>query len=323
MKKKKHQVVDHDELVRVYRKALLAGLPLEKIEEKVNKLAQRSRVTEDLEENDDTQGLEHLKNMTPKLLRVGATFLPLGFLFLGLFLIGSATLPIMSYYINTLPTIRAKQLASPIPQDQVLDVTPLIVAQAQTLEGDVYGTDVEEDEGPVIIDAKLDYTNLSNWFGDTALPEIQGESSLAEEVTEYSVDIPKLNIENAVVKVGGTDLNNNLIHYAGTAQPGQPGSPVIFGHSILRQFYNPSESNPRRYKSIFSTIMTLKKGDEIYVTLGNVKYTYVVQELTEVQPTDVYILNQRYDDRQLKLVTCVPEGTYLRRGVVTAQLVKN
>jgi sortase (surface protein transpeptidase) len=46
-----------------------------------------------------------------------------------------------------------------------------------------------------------------------------------------------------------------------------------------------------------------------------------VQEKTEDKPTDVYILNQQYDAARLKLVTCTPEGTYLRRGVVTAQLV--
>ena len=117
-------------------------------------------------------------------------------------------------------------------------------------------------------------------------------------------------------------MNKSLIAFPGTALPGEYGAPVIFGHSVLRQFYNPNEKNPRRYNSIFSTIMTLKNGDQIYVTHDNIKYTYVVQEKTEVKPTDVYILNQKYDAAHLKLVTCTPEGTYLRRGVVTAQLVK-
>jgi LPXTG-site transpeptidase (sortase) family protein len=68
--------------------------------------------------------------------------------------------------------------------------------------------------------------------------------------------------------------------------------------------------------------MTLENGDRIYLTYDNVKYTYVVQGKTEVKPDDTFILAQRIDVRQLKLVTCVPEGTVLRRGVVTAQLVK-
>jgi sortase (surface protein transpeptidase) len=39
-----------------------------------------------------------------------------------------------------------------------------------------------------------------------------------------------------------------------------------------------------------------------------------------VKPEDVFILEQNYEEKTLKLVTCVPEGTYLRRGVITATL---
>lgn len=317
---KKKQVVNQEELIKLYRKALAAGVSLDKIEAKVSKLVMRSTVVGNLEDDFDQESLVRLKNKTPKLLRVGATFLPLFFLLIGIFLIGSVTMPIMGYYINDLPTMRAQQLASPIPQDQVLDVNPILVARANTEEGEFFGTAINDDSGPVIINAKLDYTNLSNWFTDLT-PSVEARNMMDQEESEYILEIPKLDIFNAVVKVGGTDLNESLIHYEGTAPPGQLGSPVIFGHSILRQFYNPKETNPRRYKSIFSTIMTLQKGDEIHVIRGNVKYTYVVQDKTEVQPTDVYILNQQYDERKLKLVTCVPEGTYLRRGVITAQLI--
>jgi LPXTG-site transpeptidase (sortase) family protein len=143
-----------------------------------------------------------------------------------------------------------------------------------------------------------------------------------EQVQEYTIDIPTLNITNAVIKVGGSNLDESLIAYPGTAMPGEFGAPVIFGHSVLRQFYNPSEKNPRRYNSIFSTIMTLKPGDKIYVTADGVKYTYLVQDKSEVKPEDVYILNQDFGSKKLKLVTCTPEGTYLRRGVITAQLIQ-
>jgi LPXTG-site transpeptidase (sortase) family protein len=195
-----------------------------------------------------------------------------------------------------------------------MDVTPLVVTQVQAYEEPAYNTT------PKIIAMELDYTNLTNWFQTPDGQKLAfGDQSLPEDT--YTVDIPKLNITNAVVLMGGSDLNKSLIAYPGTAKPGDLGAPVVFGHSVLRQFYNPSEKNSRRYTSIFSTIMTLKKGDEIFVTHDGVKYTYIVQEKTEVKPTDVYILNQQYDAARLKLVTCTPEGTYLRRGVVTAQLV--
>ena len=213
-----------------------------------------------------------------------------------------------------MPEVQLSQLISPIPQEQVMDVTPLVVTQVQAYEETTYNTT------PKIIDIELDYTNLNNWFQPANGEKLAfGNDSIPED--EYTIDIPKLNVSNAVVKMGGTDLNKSLIAYPGTAKPGEKGAPVVFGHSVLRQFYNPSEKNSRRYNSIFSTIMTLKNGDEIFVTHEGVKYTYIVQEKTEVKPTDVYILAQQYDAARLKLVTCTPEGTYLRRGVVTAQLV--
>jgi sortase A len=176
---------------------------------------------------------------------------------------------------------------------------------------------------PIVVDTKLDYTNLNNWFADGTLPMIKQPEEIDTSVTEYRLDIPKVDISNAIVKVGSDNLNKSLAQYQGTALPGKAGSPVIFGHSVLRQFYNPKETNPRRYMSIFSKIMTLQKGDRIYLTVNGAQYTYIVEEKTEVKPIDTYILAQRYDVKQLKLVTCVPEGTYLRRGVVTARLLTN
>lgn len=324
MSKNKRQVVDQKDLIKLYRQALRDGVPLDKIEKKVEKLAHRVQLTESREVAEDKQRNEQLKqSRMPKAIRLGAAVVPLAFLGVGLFLVGSAVMPIVGYYVNTLPDIRANQLASPIPQEDILDVTPLIVAQASVGKGaEVADEDFGEKSGPVIIDIKLDYTNLSNWFNDEDLHDLTPVELPEELPQEYALEIPKLNISEANVQVGGTDLNKSLIQYPGTAMPGKAGSPVVFGHSVLRQFYNPKETNPRRYNSIFSTIMTLEKGDKIYLKHGNVKYTYMVQEKSEVKPTDTYILSQRYDVRQLKLVTCVPEGTYLRRGVVTAQLVK-
>jgi sortase A len=67
--------------------------------------------------------------------------------------------------------------------------------------------------------------------------------------------------------------------------------------------------------------MTLDEGDEILVDYDGIQYVYKVREKVEVQPEDVFILQQKLNNRELKLITCVPEGTYLRRGVVIAELV--
>jgi LPXTG-site transpeptidase (sortase) family protein len=314
--------VNQAELIQFYRRALLAGVPLDQLDRKVKRLLERSHTSQSQEHQDDQKRDKRLIAAIPRAIRFGATMVPIVLIALGVSLVGSAVMPIFGYYLYTVPQMRATDLLAPIPRENVLDVMPLVIAEAKTNdEEDAVDEGKDTDMGPIVVDTKLDYTNLSNWFGDGGLPQLSKRTQDDEKIIEYRIDIPKVDIANAMVTVGGDNLNNGLIQYQGTSLPGKAGSPVIFGHSVLRQFYNPKESNPRRYTSIFSKIMTLQKGDKIYVTVGNAKYTYVVQEKSQVKPTDTFILSQRYDAKQLKLVTCVPEGTYLYRGVVTAQLI--
>ena len=305
------------DLVKVYREALMEGVPLDKIEEKVGRLSARFQVAEEKEQEEVAYKKKNFRQAIPRALRMGAAILPTLLLLVGIGLVGSATFPILAYYVGDFSG-NLTELKAPIPPEDLLEVTPLVVADAQAEGGEEFGTEVVPDQGPVMLNSALDYTDLSNWFQGLEGVDFQA----SQEVVTYTIDIPKVNVKDAEVIVGGTDLNRSLIQYPGTALPGQPGAPVIFGHSVLRQFYNPQLTNPRRYNSIFSYIMTLEAGDKIYVTQDNVRYTYVVQSKSEVKPTDTYILSQRYDNRLLRLVTCVPEGTYLRRGVITAQLVK-
>lgn len=307
--------VDKRELLQVYRQALLSNVPLVKLDQKVADLSKRSLANQSFEKELDQKIANNFWQRIPQFVKVGAAAMPLIFILIGIALAGFAAWPVISQFLPT--EIFAKtELLSPLSSNQLSATRNLVFAKSNIVDENKLPTKVAPSE-PVMLDYSLDYLNLSNWFGD-------GAAALAEEyrVEEYRLDIPAVDISNAKVRVGGTDLNKSLIAYPGTALPGEPGAPVIFGHSVLRQFYNPSEKNPRRYGSIFSKIMTLKPGDKIYVTYNNVKYTYEVQSNTEVQPTDTFILAQRYDTRQLKLVTCVPEGTVLRRGIVIAQLVK-
>jgi LPXTG-site transpeptidase (sortase) family protein len=314
MKKNNQPQIDKKKLLKVYREAVAKDLPLEKIDKKVLDSLQRKEVNSKFEEKADQQQEEKLWQKIPKFVRVGAAFVPLILIVVGVFLAGSAIWPIVSHYLPMKQNkTESGKLLSPVASSQISDSRDVVFASETDEE---FGQEVLDE--PIMIDEELDYTDLSNWFDEkhdlTALIENQFD--------EYILDIPELDLENATVRVGGTDLNKSLIQYPGTSLPGQSGAPVIFGHSVLRQFYNPSQENNRRYMSIFSMIMTLDEGDEIYVTYNNVKYKYLVEGHTEVHPDDTFILAQRQDSRQLKLVTCVPEGTTLRRGVVTAKLVK-
>ena len=159
-----------------------------------------------------------------------------------------------------------------------------------------------------------DYTKASNWF----IGGVEKEDFQISKVSFYTISIPKLKIENATVAIGGEDLSEHLIQYPGTALPGKRGNAVIFGHSILPRFYNPKD-----YISIFSLLPTVKKGDEVKVYYDGISYLYAVEDVFEVYPTDVQVLEQNSSDSYLTLVTCTPPGDPRKpkRLIVRAKIV--
>jgi len=164
------------------------------------------------------------------------------------------------------------------------------------------------------VGSKVDYTQASNWFQGGAAKEDFSTS----KVDYYTITIPRLKINSGTVAIGGEDLSKSLIQYPGTALPGKRGNSVIFGHSILPIFYD-----PKNYISIFSLLPTLKKGDIIYISYDGVSYTYQVETMFEVLPTDIQVLDQDSTDSFLTLVTCVPPGNPAKpkRLVVRARVV--
>jgi len=162
-------------------------------------------------------------------------------------------------------------------------------------------------------EGSLDYTKASNWFIGS-----EKVNFTSNHVSYYTLSIPKLKIDDATVAIGGEDLTKSLIQYPGTALPGKRGNAVIFGHSVLPIFYNPKD-----YISIFSTLPNLKKGDPIQIIYDGVTYNYKVENLFEVMPTDIQVLEQNESDSFLTLVTCVPPGDPRnpKRLVVRARIV--
>lgn len=322
-KSKSQPPVDSDvqqQLVQLARRALMSGVSVEELREHIAQQVAKLSVTSHIEEAQVQQRPALIKRRLPATVRLGALLVPMLLFGVGVYLIGSAVVPILGYYTDDTQRFTQTELITPIPRYQVMDVTPLVIME--NAQDSLTLNDLENPNSIEVVSDALDYTNLTNWFSQQQVTELT-ERVADGPLQEYLVSIPTVNVEDARVAIGGTHLDESLIAYPGTALPGEYGAPVIFGHSVLRQFYNPSSKNPRRYNSIFSYIMTLKEGeDKIYVTADGVTYTYVVQQKAEVKPEDVYILTQQYDARRLKLVTCVPEGTYLRRGVVTAQLVE-
>ncbi|MBI3396935.1 sortase [Candidatus Woesebacteria bacterium] len=146
---------------------------------------------------------------------------------------------------------------------------------------------------------KGDLTKASNWFVGGA----SGKDFNSNKVFSYTISIPKLKIQDATVIIGSEDLSKSLVQYPTAVSPGRVGNTVVFGHSALPLFFD-----PKRYTTIFSTLPTLKKGDQIEVRYDGVTYLYRVENMFEVLPTDLSVLSQNMDDSYLTLITCTPPG---------------
>jgi sortase A len=226
-------------------------------------------------------------------------------MFLGIAIITSVAWPIISFQLLVAP--KFAKILEPIPNSSV----QYGINRAKTGLNNVASNTVQKVKAQVNDNTTVDYTKASNWF-----PQLKQENT-GNNGNYYNINIPKLGIENSKAIVGGDDLSESLIHYGGTALPGEYGNSVIFGHSTLPFFYD-----PENYTTIFSTLPSLNKGDEIFAERDGIKYKYIVEEMIVVRPKDVQILEQRFDDSYLTLVTCVPPGTYRDRLVVRARLQK-
>ena len=135
--------------------------------------------------------------------------------------------------------------------------------------------------------------------------------------------IPKINLAVPVVYgVTSTDtatvqsaLNDGVVHYADTAQPGQDGNLVIIGHSSENIF------NPGRYKYPFVLLHKLAIGDTFYIQKDGKRYVYVIYKREIVSPFTVSVLGTQDKPATATLITCDPPGTSTNRLVLVGEQI--
>ncbi|MFA9288869.1 MAG: sortase [Weeksellaceae bacterium] len=206
--------------------------------------------------------------------------------------------PMISFEIYARLFIR-QNTASPIPIDSV----------ASSLQ---FAESVFADT-PVLSSNLRDFTHANAWFPVKTV----NAAETGIDVSEYTLSIPKLNLSDLKVEVGGDDLSKSLIHYLPTSKPGQYGNVAIFGHSTLPQLYNKTD-----YKTIFTYLPQMENGDTVIVDVEGKKYEYEVYDMFIVSPKEVSVIEPKFNAAYMTLITCVPPGTYLNRLVVKAKLKK-
>ncbi|MCL4364530.1 sortase [Patescibacteria group bacterium] len=218
------------------------------------------------------------------------------FLIVGALLLFWSFYPIVSFEVYSRLFLK-RDINTPVPDGD----SPSSLSQASSVLGtfNIFSNNLR------------DYTQASLWF-----PSLSQANTLSTlSVKHYTLSIPKLNIENANVTVGGEDLSKSLIHYLPKSLPGEYGNVVIFGHSTLPQLYNPKD-----YKTIFTYLPSLDKGDIIKIKMNDIEYDYQVYDMYVINPDQISVLDQQKDGSYLTLITCVPPGTWLQRFVIKAKL---
>ena len=140
---------------------------------------------------------------------------------------------------------------------------------------------------------------------------------------ESKIIIPKINVEVPVVfELGSIEeddiqdaLEDGVVHYATTPNPGEIGNSVIVGHSSNNIL------NAGKYKFAFVLLNRLENEDIFYVQRGGVRYTYKIYKTEIVQPTEVSVLDTQERANTITLITCDPPGTSINRLIITAEQI--
>ncbi len=246
------------------------------------------------------------RNNTPKQYSRGTLFLldtvRFGGTFASLFVVLFVSLNFQSFwsiahsYVDPLASIASgKQLAAALDQNlsDKLKRVPALATAGGSSDLTAFLPEVGPPEDRLII-PKLDLN----------VPIVIPPSTdlLAENWTALEEDIQK-------------GLQDGVVHYPGTARPGQAGNFFVTGHSSYFPW------SPGKYKSVFARLGELDVGDEYWVYYGGDKYRYVISEKKEIKPSDVSVLDQPVSKRVSTLMTCTPVGTTLRRLIIEAQEV--
>jgi LPXTG-site transpeptidase (sortase) family protein len=169
------------------------------------------------------------------------------------------------------------------------------------------------------------WSNIKFFF---VKPQVELSEDLKQPVPKQKIEPNLLIIETLGIKVPVVyteesnepawqeALKRGVVHFAGTAKPGEYGNVYIFGHS---SDYAWSGGD---YKTVFALLPHIQNGSEIIISdwAGNV-FKYKVKETKVVNPDDLSVLDQKnYEKKILTLQTSYPIGTALRRFIVMAEI---
>ena len=176
------------------------------------------------------------------------------------------------------------------------------------------------ESGPIVTsDALPPVTSGSTDAEMHVVPVLSGKPPVAAALPARRLIIPTLGLDTKIIQLGTKLDRRGLLawetapfavgQHKGLAGPGQNGNMVLSGH-----ISSPSEG------AIFHHLPDVKVGQGVIVATEERQYLYRVTDVRVVTPDEVSVLDQTADPTAT-LITCVPDGIYSHRLVVTARLV--
>ena len=157
--------------------------------------------------------------------------------------------------------------------------------------------------------------NGNEWhMSETQKMEYESRLTFSSTGVMGYIDIPKISVKLPIYH--GTSesvLQTSIGHLAETSLPvgGKGSHCVLSGHRGL-----PSSK-------LFSDLDKMVQGDTFTLSVLNETYTYQVDQIRVVEPTDLRELTIRPDMDLCTLVTCTPYGVNSHRLLVRGHRVKN
>lgn len=153
---------------------------------------------------------------------------------------------------------------------------------------------------------------------ETEAPQYEEVSVAVPEIVipKIGVDAPIIFPQSRDENILNTALASGVVHYPGSALPGETGNAFIFGHSTgLTVVHN------KNYE-IFNRVKELKTGDVIKIRMGSREYLYLIKTL-EVKAADDARIDLVTEKKLLTLSTCRIIGGKESRYVVTAEFLRS
>lgn len=131
------------------------------------------------------------------------------------------------------------------------------------------------------------------------------EDEVIGRIKIASIDLDILLLEGESKK----NLKLGATHMLGTAYPGQKGNCVIAGHRNYT------------FGSMFNRLGEVKLEDKITVEVEENTYHYEVTDIKIIEPTQLEVLQQPKEERELTLLTCHPIHVGNKRLVIKARWI--